>query len=33
MKVQNPKNSNYRDGIPKENFTGGKPKMTYISGV
>jgi len=24
MKVQNQKTSNYKDGIQKENFTGGK---------
>jgi len=33
MKVQNQKTSNYKDEIQKENFTGEKPKMTYITGV
>jgi len=32
MKVQNQKTSNYKDEIQKENFTGGKPEMTYITG-
>jgi len=31
MKVQNQKTSNYKDEIQKENFTGEKPKMTYIT--
>jgi len=32
MKVQNQKTSNYKDEIQKENFTEGKPEMTYITG-
>jgi len=32
MKVQNQKTSNYKDEIQKENFTRGKPEMTYITG-
>ena len=32
MKVQNQKTSNYKDEIQKENFTGEKPKMAYITG-
>ena len=32
MKVQNQKTSNYQDEIQKENFTEGKPEMTYITG-
>jgi len=32
MKVQNQKTSNYKDGIQNENFTGGKPEMSYITG-
>ena len=32
MKVQNQKTSNYKDEIQKENFTGGKLEMTYITG-
>jgi len=31
MKVQNQKTSNYKEGIQKENFTGRKPEMTYIT--
>jgi len=31
MKVQNQKTSNYKDGIQKENFTGGENR-TYITG-
>jgi len=33
MKVQNQKTSNYKDEIQKENFIGGKPEMTNITGV
>jgi len=32
LKVQNQKTSNYKDEIQKENFTWGKPEMTYITG-
>jgi hypothetical protein len=32
MKVKNQKTSIYKDGIQKENFTGEKPKMSYITG-
>jgi len=32
MKVQNQKTSNYKGKIQKENFTGEKPEMTYITG-
>jgi len=32
IKVQNQKTLNYNDEIQKENFTGRKPKMTYITG-
>jgi len=32
MKVQNQKTSNYKDEIQKENFTGKKPEITYITG-
>jgi len=32
MKIQNQKTSNYKDEIQKENFTRGKPEMTYITG-
>jgi len=32
MKIQNQKTSNYKDKIQKENFTGKKPEMTYITG-
>jgi len=32
MKVQNQKTSNYKGGIQKENFTGEKPEITYITG-
>jgi len=32
MKVQNQKTLNYKDEFQKENFTGEKPEMTYITG-